>query len=120
MARLRVHGFTISLDGYAAGPNQRVGSPFGDAPEGLHEWMLATRTVRSARGEAGATTGIDDAEVDAGDDDVGATIMGRNMFGPVRGPWADWPGEPWNGWWGLEPPYHHDVFVLTHHARPPW
>ncbi|MEJ2887258.1 dihydrofolate reductase family protein [Actinomycetospora aeridis] len=107
MARLRVHAFTITLDGFGTGAGQRVDAPFGDGVEGLHDWMMP-----SFRGEG---TGVDDAAFRAGEQDIGATIMGRNMFGPVRG---DWPDESWRGWWGEDPPYHHDVFVLTHHARP--
>ena len=107
MARLRVHAFTLTLDGFGTGTNQRADAPFGDGVEGLHEWMFA-----SFRGEG---TGVDHAEFLAGNENVGATIMGRNMFGPVRGAWPD---ESWRGWWGETPPYGHDVFVLTHHPRP--
>ncbi len=106
MARLRIHALTISLDGFAAGRHQRADAPFGDGVEGLHDWMTA-----SFRGEG---TGVDDAAFRAGGENIGATIMGRNMFGPVRGPWPD---ESWRGWWGETPPYGHDVFVLTHHPR---
>ncbi|GAA4860003.1 dihydrofolate reductase family protein [Actinomycetospora straminea] len=107
MARLRVHALTITLDGFGTGVGQRLDAPFGDGVEGLHDWMMP-----SFRGEG---TGVDDAAFRAGDENIGATIMGRNMFGPVRG---EWPDESWRGWWGEDPPYHHDVFVLTHHARP--
>jgi len=107
MARLRVHAFTITLDGFGTGTDQRVDAPFGDGVEGLHEWMFP-----SFRGEG---TGADDAAFRAGEENIGATIMGRNMFGPVRG---EWPDESWRGWWGETPPYGHDVFVLTHHPRP--
>jgi dihydrofolate reductase len=107
MARLRVHAFTLTLDGFGTGANQRADAPFGDGVEGLHDWMEP-----SFRGQG---TGADDAAFRAGDENVGATIMGRNMFGPVRG---DWPDESWRGWWGENPPYHHDVFVMTHHPRP--
>lgn len=115
MPRLRVHAFTISLDGFAAGPNQRPDAPFGDGTEGLHDWMFATRTVRASTGGEGGTGGPDDDAVRAGEENIGATIMGRNMFGPVRGAWPD---ESWRGWWGETPPYGHDVFVMTHHPRP--
>lgn len=107
MARLRVHALTVTLDGFASGTDQRADAPFGDGVDGLHEWMFA-----SFRGEG---TGVDHAAFVAGNENVGATIMGRNMFGPVRG---EWPDESWRGWWGETPPYGHDVFVLTHHRRP--
>ena len=110
--------FTISmsLDGYVAGPNQSVANPLGEGGEALHEWMLATRTFREMQGRDGGETGLDDDQVRLWNENVGAVIMGRNMFGPIRGPWT---GEQWNGWWGEEPPYHTPVFVLTHHARDP-
>jgi len=111
MAKLRVHNFSISIDGYAAGPNQDVDNPLGVGGERLHEWAFATPTF-GAEGDGG----IDEefaARMNAG---IGATIMGRNMFGPIRGEWTD---DEWKGWWGDEPPYHHPVFVLTHHAREP-
>ena len=107
MARLRVHAFTLTLDGFATGTDQRADAPFGDGVDGLHEWMFA-----SFRGEG---TGADHAAFLAGNENIGATIMGRNMFGPIRG---EWPDESWRGWWGETPPYGHDVFVLTHHPRP--
>jgi dihydrofolate reductase len=115
MAKLRVHNFTISLDGYGAGTNQRLDKPFGDGIDGLHRWMFATRFGREMLGEDGGSEGVDNDFASRFHDNVGATIMGRHMFGPVRGPWPD---ESWQGWWGPNPPYHHDVFVLTHHARP--
>ncbi|MEV8371904.1 dihydrofolate reductase family protein [Kribbella sp. NPDC056861] len=107
MAKVRVHNFTITLDGYATGPNQRLDAPFGDGMDGLHDWMFAAM-------EDGAT-GLDTERLNRWNDNTGATIMGRNMFGPQRGPWED---ESWTGWWGINPPYHHDVFVHTHHPRP--
>ena len=116
MSKLRVHAFTLSVDGYAAGSNQTAEDPFGTAGVSLHEWMLATRGGRQMMGEVGGTTGVDDDLVAAGFDNIGATIMGRNMFGPIRGPWVD---DAWRGWWGPNPVYHHPVFVLTHHERPP-
>ena len=116
MSRLRIHTLTISLDGYGAGPRQDLGNPFGVGGLALHEWMLATRTFRHLVGEDGGTTGVDDDFVKRGIAGIGAWILGRNMFGPVRGPWPD---DTWNGWWGDNPPYHTPVFVLTHHTRRP-
>src|SRR5690242_11283944 len=116
MARLRVHNFAISLDGYGAGPGQDRDHPLGIGGEALHEWVFATRTGRRMFGLEGGDGGLDDEFLAHADDGVGATIMGRNMFGPVRGAWG---GERWTGWWGDEPPYHHPVFVLTHHAHAP-
>src|ERR1700745_4095718 len=114
MPKLRVHGFSISLDGYGAGPNQDVNNPLGVGGRTLHEWAFATRTFRQMFGAEGGSTGIDDEFAARGFANVGAWILGRNMFGPVRGPWPD---ESWKGWWGDEPPYHTPVFVLTHHPR---
>src|ERR1700716_2811776 len=116
MPKLRVHNFAISLDGYGAGPNQGVDDPLGVRGLDLHKWVFATRTWHDWEGTAGGQEGLDDQFIRAGDVGVGATIMGRNMFGPIRGPWAD---EQWTGWWGDDPPYHHPVFVLTHHPRAP-
>jgi len=116
MPRLRVHGFSISLDGYGAGPNQDLEHPLGVGGMALHEWAFATRTFRQMHGREGGTTGIDDDFAARGFAGIGAWILGRNMFGPVRGPWPD---DSWKGWWGDTPPYHTPVFVLTHHARPP-
>ncbi|MCU1491463.1 MAG: deaminase/reductase [Acidimicrobiaceae bacterium] len=117
MAKVRVHGFSLSLDGYAAGAGQDREHPLGRGGSKLHEWVFETRYGRRLRGLQGGTTSVDDVLVSARDEGIGATIMGRNMFGPVRGPWKT--GEPWTGWWGSDPPYHHRVFVLTHHPRPP-
>jgi dihydrofolate reductase len=114
--KLRVHNLSISLDGYAAGPRQSLENPLGEGGERLHEWVFATRYGRRMIGEEGGDTGIDDEFLERGDIGIGATIMGRNMFGPIRGPWTD---DEWKGWWGAEPPYHHPVFVLTHHPREP-
>jgi dihydrofolate reductase len=116
--RLRVHNLSISLDGYAAGPGQDSEHPLGMGGERLHEWVFATPTGRALLGEPepGGVPGIDDEFLARGEQGIGATIMGRNMFGPVRGAWPD---ESWTGWWGPEPPYHHPVFVLTHHPRRP-
>ncbi|GLZ44211.1 deaminase reductase [Actinomycetospora sp. NBRC 106375] len=119
MARLRVHAFTLTLDGFGTGTDQRADAPFGDRVEGLHDWMMPSFSRRRSGAELdppdGEGSGADHAAFLAGEENVGATIMGRNMFGPVRG---DWPDESWRGWWGEDPPYHHDVFVLTHHPRP--
>jgi len=116
MPKLRVHTFAISIDGYGAGPNQDLDNPLGVGGFGLHEWAFKTRTFRQMFGQKGGMTGVDDAFAARGFDNIGAWIMGRNMFGPVRGPWPD---DSWKGWWGDEPPYHTPVFVLTHHSRPP-
>ncbi|MDQ1709266.1 MAG: hypothetical protein QOG49_651 [Frankiaceae bacterium] len=116
MPKLRVHNFATSLDGYVAGPRQTADSPLGIGGERLHEWVFQTRGGRMMIGDTGGDTGVDDAFFAAGVAGIGATVMGRNMFGPVRGPWPD---ESWTGWWGDEPPYHHPVFVLTHHPREP-
>ena len=114
MHKLRVHNFAISLDGYAAGPSQDIDNPLGRGGLGLHEWVFATRAWNRLEGKDGGSEGLDDQFITAGDASIGATIMGRNMFGPIRGPWKD---EDWTGWWGDDPPYHHPVFVLTHHPR---
>jgi len=116
MSKLRVSGFTVSLDGYGAGPNQDIDNPLGVGGVKLHEWALATRTFRQMFGQEGGTTGVDNDFAARGFDNIGAWILGRNMFGPVRGPWPD---DSWKGWWGDNPPYHAPVFVLTHHARTP-
>lgn len=115
MPKLRVHAFGVSLDGYGAGPNQSLDEPLGVGGEGLHEWFFPTRTFQSMSGKDG-TRGIDDDFAARGFDNIGAWIMGRNMFGPVRGPWPD---ETWKGWWGDNPPYHCPAFVLTNHPRSP-
>ena len=107
---------TMSLDGYTAGPEQTREEPLGKGGEELHEWMFATRTFREMGGREGGDTGLDDERMRRWNENVGAHIMGRNMFGPVRGEWGD---EDWRGWWGDDPPYHAPVFVLTHHAREP-
>jgi dihydrofolate reductase len=117
MTKLRVNAFSVSLDGYGAGPDQSLDNPLGRGGMALHEWAFPTRTFRErVLGQDGGTTGIDDNFAVRGFDNIGAWILGRNMFGPVRGPWPD---ESWRGWWGDNPPYHVPVFVLTHHARPP-
>ena len=120
MTKLRVHNFSISLDGYGAGPDQSVDDPLGVGGEHMHDWVFETRTGRAIiLGKDGGETGIDDDLIAAGFDGIGATIMGRNMFGPVRGDWSETAGGlDWMGWWGDEPPFHHPVFVLTNHPRP--
>jgi dihydrofolate reductase len=116
MPKLRVNAFAISLDGYGAGPAQDRDNPLGRGGMALHEWFFPTRTFQRMFGKGEGTTGVDDDFAARGLDNIGAWILGRNMFGPVRGPWPD---ESWKGWWGENPPYHVPVFVLTHHARPP-
>ena len=116
MAKLRVAAFSISIDGFGAGPTQSLEHPLGVGGEGLHEWILPTRTFQQMVGQEGGSTGVDDEFAARSFENVGAWILGRNMFGPVRGPWPD---DTWKGWWGDEPPYHTQVFVLTHHARAP-
>ena len=116
MSRLIVRCFAVSVDGYGAGPRQSLQAPLGEGGKALHEWMFATRTARRMFGQEGGETGVDDDFAARGFENVGAWILGRNMFGPVRGPWPD---ESWRGWWGENPPYHTPVFVLTHHPRKP-
>jgi dihydrofolate reductase len=114
MPRVRVESFSLSLDGYGAGPRQDIDHPLGVGGMKLHEWALETRTFRQMHGLEGGVTGIDDDLAGRGFAHVGAWIMGRNMFGPVRGAWLD---DAWKGWWGPNPPYHVPVFVLTRHPR---
>ena len=116
MPRLLALGFSISLDGYGAGPSQSLESPLGVGGEGLHDWLVNTRTFKRMHGGEGGDVGIDEDFAARSMAGIGAWIMGRNMFGPIRGPWPD---ESWRGWWGANPPYHTPVFVLTHHQRPP-
>ncbi len=117
MSRLRVQSFAISMDGYAAGANQDLQNPLGVRGPELFEWFFPTRVFCRMHGEGDdGETGIDNGIAEQGFTNIGAWILGRNMFGPVRGPWPD---ESWKGWWGEEPPYHVPVFVLTHHARSP-
>jgi dihydrofolate reductase len=124
MSKLRVNAFSISIDGYGAGPDQALAEPMGVGGMALHEWVLGTKTFQSMAGDfAGSLIGDRVGREDVDDDfaarsfeNLGAWIMGRNMFGPVRGPWPD---DDWKGWWGANPPYHVPVFVLTHHARAP-
>lgn len=114
MARVRVESFSVSLDGYGAGPDQRLENPLGKGGMGLHEWAFPTATFQKMFGNEGGTMGVDNDYAARGFRNIGAWIMGRNMFGPVRGPWPD---DTWKGWWGESPPYRTAVFVLSHHAR---
>ena len=117
MTCLRVESFTISIDGFSAGPNQCLQDPLGKGGMALHAWAFATRTIqKTLLGSDGGETGIDDDYAARGFRNIGAWILGRNMFGPIRGPWPD---ENWKGWWGDDPVYHMPVFVLTNHSRPP-
>ncbi len=116
MSKVRVASFSISVDGFGAGPDQSVDHPLGRGGEALHDWLTPTRTFKKVEGEEGGTSGIDEDFAAMGFDDVGAWIMGRNMFGPVRG---EWPDDSWRGWWGDNPPFHVPTFVLTHHQRDP-
>ncbi|MCP3101118.1 dihydrofolate reductase family protein [Myxococcus sp. K15C18031901] len=117
MSKLKVSSFSISIDGYGAGPDQGLEQPLGVGGPALHQWLVGTRTFHKLHGEGGdaRSTGPDDDFAARGFENMGAWILGRNMFGPVRGPWLD---DGWKGWWGTNPPYHVPVFVLTHHARP--
>lgn len=115
MPKLRVHNLAMSLDGYVAGPDQSLDNPLGVGGPRLHEWVFETRAGRRMFGLEGGNDGVDNDFMARADEGIGATIIGRNMFGPIRGPW---PNEDWTGWWGDNPPYHHAVFVLTHHPRP--
>jgi dihydrofolate reductase len=123
MSKLRVNAFSISIDGYGAGPDQALENPMGAGGMALHEWVLGTKTfqkmagdfAKSLIGDQVGRAGVDD-DAARGFENLGAWIMGRNMFGPVRGSWTD---DTWKGWWGDSPPYHCPVFVLTHHARAP-
>ena len=115
MTKLRVQSFSLSLDGYGAGPHQDLANPLGVGGMALHQWVFATRTFHKIQGRDGGATGIDDDFAARGFTNIGAWILGRNMFGPVRG---HWPDDTWKGWWGDNPPYHTPVFVLTNHPRP--
>lgn len=117
MSKLKVLCFSISIDGYGAGPNQSLENPMGEGGMALHEWVFPTKSFQSMHGEnKGGTTGVDDEFAVKGFENIGSWILGRNMFGPIRGEWKD---DDWKGWWGDNPPYHCDVFVLTNHARAP-
>jgi dihydrofolate reductase len=116
MAKLRVSTFSISIDGFGAGPDQDLEHPLGVGGPELFDWFFHTRAFRRMHGGEDGETGVDNDLAEDGLAGIGAWILGRNMFGPVRG---QWPDESWKGWWGEEPPYHTPVFVLTHHPRPP-
>jgi dihydrofolate reductase len=116
VSKLRVHSFSISIDGYGAGPSQDLENPLGVGGPELFDWFFHTRTWQRMHGGENGETGVDDETAAQGFDGIGAWILGRNMFGPIRGPWPD---DSWKGWWGDEPPYHVPAFVLTHHARAP-
>ena len=116
MSKLRVLGFSVSLDGFGAGPGQSLEHPLGVRGEALMQWFFPTQAFQRMHGGGDGETGIDNDFAERGFDNIGAWILGRNMFGPVRGPWPD---ERWRGWWGDEPPYRVPAFVLTHHARAP-
>jgi dihydrofolate reductase len=115
MSRVRIHNFAVSLDGFGTGEGQALDAPFGHAGGRLMEWFFATRAFHELHGEPGGSTGLDDAIASEWGPGIGAEIMGRNKFGPQRGPWGN---QDWNGWWGDDPPFHTPVFVLTHHVRP--
>ena len=116
MSKLRVSSFSISLDGFGAGPNQDLENPLGVGGKDLHKWVFGTQTFQKLFGNSVGSTGIDNDFAVRGFENIGAWIMGRNMFGPIRGAWPD---QEWKGWWGNNPPYHTSVFVLTHHSRAP-
>ena len=116
MSMLRVQSFAVSLDGFGAGARQNLENPLGERGPELMEWFFPTRVFQKMYGNAEGETGVDNTMAERGFEGIGAWILGRNMFGPVRGPWPD---DSWKGWWGDEPSYHAPVFVLTHHARPP-
>jgi dihydrofolate reductase len=116
VSKVRVLSFAVSLDGYGAGPAQDLEHPLGVGGENLMDWFFHTQVWRRMHGQGDGETGVDNRMAQLGFAGIGAWILGRNMFGPVRGPWPD---ESWRGWWGDEPPYHVPVFVLTHHGRPP-
>ena len=116
MPKLKVAAFSMSIDGFGAGPNQSLENPLGEGGTRLPEWFFPTRSFQKMIGAEGGSTGTDDEFAQRSFANIGAWILGRNMFGPLRGPWPD---EAWKGWWGDEPPYHVPVFVLTHHARAP-
>lgn len=115
MSKLLALNISVSQDGYMAGPHQSLAAPLGINAESLHTWAIVTKSFRQWHGESGGNLGLDNDYIERGSTNIGATIMGRNMFGPVRG---EWPNEEWKGWWGPSPGYKHPVFVLTHYPRP--
>ena len=116
MSKLRFN-ITMSLDGYIAGPNQSLENPLGEGADHLHDWAVTTKFFRAIHGDtSGGEAGINNDVLRQAFENIGATIMGRSMFGPVRGPWGE---DPWNGWWSDNPPFHRPVFVVTHHEREP-
>ncbi|WP_213737547.1 dihydrofolate reductase family protein [Bradyrhizobium sp. dw_411] len=116
MTRVRVAGFSLSLDGFGAGPEQSLADPLGKRGKELHQWAFGTRNFQAMFGKEGGSTGVDNDYATRSMSGFGAFILGRNMFGPIRG---DWPDDSWKGWWGDNPPYHAPTFILTHHARDP-
>ena len=116
MTKVRVAGFSVSLDGFGAGPEQSLENPLGKCGPEIFQWFFGTRSFRAMTGQGGGAEGVDEEYAHRAMDGFGAFILGRNMFGPVRGPWPD---ESWKGWWGDNPPYHAPTFVLTHHRRDP-
>lgn len=116
MSKVRVNSYGVSIDGYSAGPHQDLEHPLGMGGERMMEWFFPTRVFQQLYGDAPGETGVDNGIAEQGMSGIGAWILGRNMFGPIRGPWPD---DAWKGWWGDEPPYHVPTFVLTHHPRPP-
>jgi dihydrofolate reductase len=115
MPKLVANNIAVSLDGFMAGPDQSLEHPLGVGGQRLHEWVFETAAGRKMMGQTGGETGVNNDYIELGFENIGANIMGRNMFGPVRG---EWPDDEWKGWWGPNPPYHSPVFVFTHHARP--
>lgn len=116
MGKVKVAAYSVSLDGFGAGPDQGEKEPLGIGGEALHEWIFPTKMFTRMGGKEGGTEGVDNDFAERSMENIGAWIMGRNMFGPIRGPW---PNEDWKGWWGPNPPYHVPVYVLTNHSRPP-
>jgi dihydrofolate reductase len=116
MSKVKVAAFSVSLDGFGAGPNQSLENPLGVGGTELHQWFFKTKVFQKFHGEGGGVDGVDNSFGERSFENIGAWIMGRNMFGPVRG---SWPDKEWRGWWGENPPYHVPVFVLTHHQREP-
>lgn len=116
MGKVKVAAFAVSLDGFGAGPDQSLENPLGIRGTELHNWFFKTKAFQQMHGNGGGVEGIDNSFGERSFENIGAWIMGRNMFGPIRGPWAN---DEWRGWWGDNPPYHTPVFVLTHHKRPP-